>query len=190
MKHRPRTPLQTLLCKTPNYTFLKVFGCACFPMLRTHNSNKLQYWSIVYISGLLLMSQGIKSLTEMLTLSWVQVPICSTKKVSIKSFLPAQMSPGVIPTTCTLVFDVQSFLRGSQSFGFLATCIKSSTSSQSVRAPTPQPSSTTSLSTIDPNYPVYCPTLSSPPLSTQPMQAQPKFGIVKPQLHPTYCSLQ
>lgn len=27
----------------------------------------------------------------MLTLSWVQVPICSTKKVSIKSFLPAQM---------------------------------------------------------------------------------------------------
>ncbi|PNY15272.1 hypothetical protein L195_g011965 [Trifolium pratense] len=56
------------------------------------------------------------------------------------------MPLGVIPAACTPVFYMQSF-----------PC-SSSASSQSVSATTPQPSPSTALSTIDPNYPVSCPT--------------------------------
>jgi len=35
------SPYQLLFNKTPDYRFLKTFGCACYPMLRAYNSNKL-----------------------------------------------------------------------------------------------------------------------------------------------------
>jgi hypothetical protein len=34
------SPFQKLFSRVPDYKFLKVFGCACFPNLRHHNSNK------------------------------------------------------------------------------------------------------------------------------------------------------
>ena len=35
-------PYQRLFRKLPDYEFLKVFGCACFPLLRPYNQHKLQ----------------------------------------------------------------------------------------------------------------------------------------------------
>ena len=35
-------PYQRLFHKLPKYKFLKVFGCACFPLLRSYNQHKLQ----------------------------------------------------------------------------------------------------------------------------------------------------
>jgi hypothetical protein len=40
-----KTPLEKLLKETPDYTFLKVFGCACWPHLRPYNYHKLEFWS-------------------------------------------------------------------------------------------------------------------------------------------------
>jgi histone deacetylase 1/2 len=40
-----QTPLQRLLGEVPDYTFFKVFGCACWPNLRPYNNHKLQYRS-------------------------------------------------------------------------------------------------------------------------------------------------
>jgi histone deacetylase 1/2 len=40
-----KTPLELLLHETPDYTFLKVFGCACWPHTRPYNNNKLEFWS-------------------------------------------------------------------------------------------------------------------------------------------------
>jgi histone deacetylase 1/2 len=40
-----QTPLERLLGETPDYTFLKVFGCACWPHLRPYNNCKLQFRS-------------------------------------------------------------------------------------------------------------------------------------------------
>lgn len=39
------TPLQTLLGKTPDYSSMRTFGCACWPNLRPYNNKKLQFRS-------------------------------------------------------------------------------------------------------------------------------------------------
>jgi histone deacetylase 1/2 len=39
------TPLERLLGETPDYTFFKVFGCACWPNIRPYNNRKLQFRS-------------------------------------------------------------------------------------------------------------------------------------------------
>jgi histone deacetylase 1/2 len=40
-----KTPLELLLHETPDYTFLKVFGCACWPHTRPYNNHKLEFRS-------------------------------------------------------------------------------------------------------------------------------------------------
>lgn len=40
------SPLQVLLCTPPQYSSLKVCGCACFPNIRNPNQHKLEFRSI------------------------------------------------------------------------------------------------------------------------------------------------
>ena len=40
-----KTPLALVFSELPDYTFLKVFGCACWPHLRPYNSRKLEFRS-------------------------------------------------------------------------------------------------------------------------------------------------
>jgi histone deacetylase 1/2 len=40
------TPVQCLLKETPDYSSLRVFGCACWPNLRPYNAHKLSFRSI------------------------------------------------------------------------------------------------------------------------------------------------
>jgi histone deacetylase 1/2 len=40
-----QTPLERLLGEKPDYTFFKVFGCACWPHLRPYNKRKLEFRS-------------------------------------------------------------------------------------------------------------------------------------------------
>lgn len=39
------SPVMKLYGKLPNYEFLKVFGCHCYPLLRLYNCHKLQFRS-------------------------------------------------------------------------------------------------------------------------------------------------
>jgi histone deacetylase 1/2 len=39
------TPLERLFKRKPEYSFLRIFGCACWPNLRPYNSRKLQFRS-------------------------------------------------------------------------------------------------------------------------------------------------
>lgn len=41
----PLSSLEILFKRKPDYSFLKVLGCACYPPLRPFNKNKLQYRS-------------------------------------------------------------------------------------------------------------------------------------------------
>jgi len=39
------SPFEFLFKRTPNYTFLRVFGCQCFPHLRPYNPHKMDFRS-------------------------------------------------------------------------------------------------------------------------------------------------
>jgi len=42
-------PYQKLFSKQPDYSFLRVCGCSCFPLLRPYNKHKLQFRSQEYV---------------------------------------------------------------------------------------------------------------------------------------------
>lgn len=57
------SPLQKLFGVKPDYGALRVFGCACFPLLRPYNSYKLSYISTKCIfMGYILSEKGYKCL--------------------------------------------------------------------------------------------------------------------------------
>jgi histone deacetylase 1/2 len=58
-----QTPLERLLGEIPDYTFLKVFGCACWPHLRPYNKRKLEFRSKKYVFlGYSSLHKGYKCL--------------------------------------------------------------------------------------------------------------------------------
>jgi hypothetical protein len=42
---RPKSPFELLFGKSPDYRFLKMFGCECWPYLRPYNSHKFSFHS-------------------------------------------------------------------------------------------------------------------------------------------------
>lgn len=58
-----KSPYELLFHKEHNYSFLKPFGCACFPYLRPYNNNKLQFRSSkCVLLGYSLNPQGYRCL--------------------------------------------------------------------------------------------------------------------------------
>lgn len=58
-----KTPLELLYNKTPDYSFLRVFGCLAYPCLRPYNSHKLQPRSLQCIFlGYIPSHKGYKCL--------------------------------------------------------------------------------------------------------------------------------
>ena len=57
------SPYEKLFAQAPNYNFLRVFGCACWPNLRPYNSHKLQPRSTQCVFlGYSLLHKGYKCL--------------------------------------------------------------------------------------------------------------------------------
>jgi histone deacetylase 1/2 len=58
-----QTPLQQLLQESPDYTFFKVFSCACWPHIHPYNNYKLDFRSkkCVFL-GYSLLHKGYKCL--------------------------------------------------------------------------------------------------------------------------------
>ncbi|TXG73616.1 hypothetical protein EZV62_002195 [Acer yangbiense] len=60
-----KSPYEVLYLKKPNYSFLKTFGCACFPYLRDTNKHKLDFHtSICLFLGYSLLHHGYKCLSS------------------------------------------------------------------------------------------------------------------------------
>jgi histone deacetylase 1/2 len=41
-----QTPVERLFGDKGDYSFLRIFGCSCWPNLRLYNKHKLEFWSI------------------------------------------------------------------------------------------------------------------------------------------------
>ena len=55
------SPFEKLFTSSPNHSFLKIFGCACWPNLRPYNTHKLQPRSLQCVFlGYSLMHKGYK----------------------------------------------------------------------------------------------------------------------------------
>lgn len=121
IKHLPSpllefvSPYQKLFNKPPQYDFLKIFGCACFPYLRPYNNKKLQFRSLKCIFlGYSLNQKGYRYLDpstgwvflsrlvvfDETTFPYSTLHIQTTRLSSLPSgFAPIIFSPTTLPLT-------------------------------------------------------------------------------------------
>nr|KYP75335.1 Retrovirus-related Pol polyprotein from transposon TNT 1-94 [Cajanus cajan] len=180
-------PFRKLFHQLPDYNFLRIFGCSCFPHLRPYNKNKLQLRSqeCVFLgystshkgykclapTGRIFISKDVifcetrfpypslfpASATNPPTSS-IPVPLVIT---SLQPPMPTDSPPLISPNTSPTTSN--------------STLSSSSATTSSVSASTLLPTSSTSLSTHD----------TTPITNIHSMTTRAKAGIVKPCLQPT-----
>jgi histone deacetylase 1/2 len=112
-----QTPLERLLGETPDYTFFKVFGCACWPHLRPYNERKLEFRSKqcvflgysslhkgykclhiptnrVYISRDVMFDENVFPLSQNSSLT---TPLSSTLPLFSDQFIDVAYTPSLLP---------------------------------------------------------------------------------------------
>jgi hypothetical protein len=89
-----KTPLELLLHETPDYTFLKVFGCACWPHTRPYNNHKLEFRSkkCVFL-GYSSLHKGYKCLHVPSNRVFMSRDVISDENVFPFSALPSSPTP-------------------------------------------------------------------------------------------------
>jgi hypothetical protein len=105
-----KTPFETLFNSSPDYSLLKIFGCACWPNLRPYNSNKLQPRSLqcVFLSYS-LRHKGYRCFhvpTSRLYISRdviFQESIFPFQKTNLFSPLPNSTSPALSPNSSSIL---------------------------------------------------------------------------------------
>ena len=58
------SPFETLFKQKPNYTFMEVFGCFCYPFLRPYNKHKLSYHNKCVFLGYCSLHKSYKCLNS------------------------------------------------------------------------------------------------------------------------------
>jgi histone deacetylase 1/2 len=115
-----KTPLELLLNEIPDYTFLKVFGCTCWPHLRLYNKRKLEFRSKkcvflgysslhkgykclhvptnrVYISRDVVFDENVFPFSALPTTTTCPTPPVSSTTPSPDQFVDAAYSPALLP---------------------------------------------------------------------------------------------
>lgn len=186
-------PYTTLYQKPPDFSFLKVFGCSCFPLLRPYHNQKFQFRSAECIFlGYSANHKGYKCLDATGRLFVSKDVIFNENAFPYPNLFPTKLTKQPA-TACTL-----------QPLGVVPFNIAQPTTFPNPTATSPSPNPpnspyTTSLpstasSTINPDSPApsipsapQSPAAPLPPLptNTHPMITRSKNGIVQPRIHPT-----
>lgn len=171
------TPFSKLYNKRPNYSHLKVFGCACFPFLRPYNNSKLQFRSskcifLGYNSNhkgyLCLHPSGRLYVSATVDFNEHDFPFSSL-------MTPEAVVPQSAPITTAIIPSFPSLPH-----------TPSNSSSSSFAPPVfpdtysplhPSDTSSSSSSNTSPQ-----PTTAPPPQNTHPMVTRAKSGIQKPRI--------
>jgi hypothetical protein len=97
-----KTPLELLFKELPDYTFFKVFGCACWPHLRPYNNHKLEICSkkCVFL-GYSALHRGYKCLHIPSNRVYISRDVVFNKNLFPFSNMP--LSPSAPPTNSTPV---------------------------------------------------------------------------------------
>lgn len=187
-------PYQVLYHQKPNYNFLKVFGCACFPLFRAYNAQKIDFksheclflgyssshkgYKCLSPSGRIFISKDV--LFNEFRFPYPDLfadkpydPPTPVKDVSISS-LPIHNS------TVSISKPITTHISSSSPSNTPATSplptVSSHNSESAFSADSPQQSvSYQSVSVSPPN----------PPINIHPMTTRSKSGIVLPRVNPT-----
>jgi hypothetical protein len=178
------SPFETLFKCSPDYTFLRTFGCLCWPNLRPYNSNKFQprfvpclflgysplhkgYKCLHLPTNRLYISRDVLFTESEFPYSSPLFPLDShTSNIRQQISLPILLSPPAAPPSQSLT--EYSSPSPSQFLPSSPVQILSSASSSTVETPLPAASSASS------------PSLSVPLVSLHPMVTRAKNNISKP----------
>nr|KYP42260.1 Retrovirus-related Pol polyprotein from transposon TNT 1-94 [Cajanus cajan] len=157
LSHNKIVPYQVLYSKDLDYTFIKVFGCACYPLLTPYNTNKLHFRSTECVFlGYSSSHKGYKCLDTNGLL------FISKDVIFNEQRFPYQH---LIPSTTSVSNSSTNFPLGVLSSNDVASTSTSNSSSSS--------------------SPLSAHTLPPSTSNVHPMQTRSKSGIVRPKLHPT-----
>uniref|UniRef100_A0A803P493 Reverse transcriptase Ty1/copia-type domain-containing protein n=1 Tax=Cannabis sativa TaxID=3483 RepID=A0A803P493_CANSA len=170
-----KAPLQVLYNRDPDYSSLRVFGCACFPNIRPYNKNKLQFRSLkCTFLGYSLQHKGYKCLspTDRLYISRdvlfneLSFPFSEITPSSSPSPHSSLSTSAHIPTVSTTTLPSPN----PSTSNSISPSLPSSTST------THSPSPTNTTPVISPTPP------AASTLNTHPMTTRAKAGIHRPKI--------
>ena len=179
-----QVPYTVLFHKSPDYAFLRNFGCSCYPFLRPYNKHKLEFRSHECIFlGYSPSHKGYKCLSPSGHLYVSKDVAFNELKYPFHGLFPATSNKSVVSPIVDTLPNANIPI------------ISSSPSTPSVTNQFSPPTNTTS--TIIPHKPVIIALVSgqspgfvshsSPPHSSpqniHPMQTRSKVGVFKPKIH-------
>jgi len=175
-------PYSLIFHKDPNYHFLRVFGCACYPHTRPYNHHKLAFcstsctflgYSSCHKGYKCLDSHGRLFISKDVIFDEHTFPFSCTSPTLPSSTLQFRPHPlGLLPTPVAPPIQ-HAPLESTSVLSFPVSSIP--TSSPVSSSPTLPPSSSA------PDLPLATPQSTS----THPMQTRSKSGIIKPRLYPS-----
>uniref|UniRef100_A0A151UG14 Retrovirus-related Pol polyprotein from transposon TNT 1-94 n=1 Tax=Cajanus cajan TaxID=3821 RepID=A0A151UG14_CAJCA len=195
-------PYQKLFNNTPDYHFLKVFGCACFPHLRPYNRTKLQLRSQECLFlGYSTSHKGYKCLAADGRLYISKDVIFNEAKFPYKTLftsspthssqntievpLTVTNSPPItaLPASSSNIHEPHSISSSASSPNIVSESLTPATQSNLPNITSSQSPNT--LSDSNPTPPAPASHAIIHPHNTHPMVTRAKDGIVKPRLQPT-----
>nr|KYP67039.1 Retrovirus-related Pol polyprotein from transposon TNT 1-94 [Cajanus cajan] len=187
-------PFTTLFNKSPDYKFLRTFGCACFPFLRPYASHKLNFrsqecvflgYSNSHKGYKCLSSSGRIYISKDVIFNEHRFPYTDLFQPSLtQNVSPCQyfnLNPDLSPPCTTSTVLSQQPPLPSQIGDSSVSIIPSVSSSQNVSPSSPESSSQNVSSPTSSTAPASIPRT----INNHPMQTRSKSGFHNPRIHPS-----